>query len=157
MRNGRSRPSPGLVVALIALFFALGGSAFALGGGSSRVSAYQKRCANGAVKAFAEVNGNPQQGIDNLPSAYTGQKSLFGPTFNCAGKGVMIKKATYATYDVLFPGNPGKVAVAVAKTPAVFASITRQSDGSFRLAFWGQEPQQGHLTPIPSQFMITVS
>ena len=42
--------SPATAIALIALFFALGGSAFAVGQGIQSVTAAQQRCANGAVR-----------------------------------------------------------------------------------------------------------
>ena len=48
----RLRVSPALVVAGVALLFALGGSAFAIG---QRAAAPQQRCQNGAVRALAVV------------------------------------------------------------------------------------------------------
>ena len=57
------RPSPALAISALALFFAVGGSAFAVG---QRVAVAQPRCANGAVKAFAYVTGDPTVGIHNL-------------------------------------------------------------------------------------------
>ena len=66
------RPSPALVLSAIALFFAVGGSAFAVG---QRLGAAQPRCANGAVKGFAVVTGDPKQGIDNVPFAFSDRKS----------------------------------------------------------------------------------
>ena len=64
MDSRRLRVSPALVVAGLALLFALGGSAFAIG---QRAAVPQQRCQNGAVRAIAVVTGIPGQGIENLP------------------------------------------------------------------------------------------
>jgi hypothetical protein len=45
--------TPGTAIALIALFFALGGSAFAVGKRVQAPSVAQQRCANGAVRGIA--------------------------------------------------------------------------------------------------------
>ena len=74
------RPSitPGTVVALIALFFALGGSAYAIGERAQGSAVAQPRCANGAVRGIAVVTGSPSQGIANLPDSFTSAAGLFG-------------------------------------------------------------------------------
>ena len=50
MQPGRSIFTPGTVIALIALFFALGGSAFAVGEHVQGLAVAQQRCANGSVR-----------------------------------------------------------------------------------------------------------
>ena len=67
MDSRRLRVSPALVVAGVALLFALGGSAFAIG---QKAAAPQQRCQNGAVRALAVVTGIPRQGIENLPTIH---------------------------------------------------------------------------------------
>jgi len=49
---GFRRPTPALVISLAALFFALGGTAFAVGS----KSAPQARCQTGAVRGIAVVD-----------------------------------------------------------------------------------------------------
>src|SRR5439155_391898 len=74
MRLRPRHPSPVLVVALLALFFALGGSAFAI---SQKVKP-QARCQAGAVRGIAIVTGQPNRGIGNVPDQFTTDKSFFG-------------------------------------------------------------------------------
>lgn len=119
-----------LALSLAALFFALGGSALATGGGSKAV----KPCASGSVKAIALVTGD-RSGIQNIPDTYTDAGSVFGYRYSCAGKGVKVKHATsLPAYDVRFPGNPAKVAIVSADgTTAAMTSVQRQPDGAFRV------------------------
>ena len=79
MDSRRLRVSPALVVAGVALLFALGGSAFAIG---QRAAVPQQRCQNGAVRALAVVTGIPRQGIENLPTPTrpTRRRSAAGST-----------------------------------------------------------------------------
>jgi hypothetical protein len=134
--NGRLQvrgPSPALVVSVAALFFAVGGSAFAVG---ERLGAAQPRCANGAngaVKGFAYVTGDPSMGIHNLAQEFTRSPTVFGARFNCAGKAVEVRR-NRDTFEIRFLGVVGRTAtvsstVANVPTPAV----TRLPDGSFRI------------------------
>ena len=121
------------VISLAALFFALGGSALATGGGSNVVKPL-KPCQNGTVKAFALVTGD-KTGIQNIPDTYTSSASVFGTKYNCTGKVVEVKHATsLPAYDVRFPGNPSTVAMVSADgTTAAMTSVQRQPDGAFRV------------------------
>ena len=121
------------VLSLIALFFALGGSALATGGGSKAVKPL-KPCQNGTVKGYALVTGD-KTGIQNIPDTYTGSAAVFGARYNCAGKGVEVRHATsLPAYDVRFPGNPASIAMVSANgTEAAMTSVQRQSDGAFRV------------------------
>ena len=67
MQPGRRIVTPGTVIALIALFFALGGSAFAVGEHVQGLTIAQQRCANGSVRGVATVTGNPGQGMRQHP------------------------------------------------------------------------------------------
>ena len=62
MSRPRLTTTPGTAIALLALFFALGGSAFAVGERIQSPSVAQQRCANGAVRGFASVTGDPSKG-----------------------------------------------------------------------------------------------
>jgi hypothetical protein len=147
----RRRPSPALVVAAVALFFAVGGSAFAVGL-KSKPSAPQARCADGAVKGIAYVTGNPKTGIANLPSAFSSAATLFGARFNCTGGAVEVKKAETtqggAAVDVRFVGNPGTVAIGtpVSGSEAGALAVTRLPDGSFRVTIAGALPPSADPT-----------
>jgi len=72
----RRRPSPAMVVGLGALFFAIGGSAFAIG----QKAAPQARCAAGAVRGLAVVVGDPRVGLANAPTEYSAAS-----TSSCTG------------------------------------------------------------------------
>ena len=92
---GRARHlsvTPGTAIALVALFFALGGSAFAVGERIQSPSVAQQRCANGAVRGVATVTGNPSQGMANIPDRFTSANNLFSRKFNCTGKAVQVRR-----------------------------------------------------------------
>ena len=103
----RFRPSPPMIVGLVALFFAIGGSAFAIG----QKIVPQARCANGSVRGFAVVTGDPTKGLANLPETYVSGPTYMKASFNCTGKGVQVRRQGQVFY-ILFRGNTGKVAVA---------------------------------------------
>ena len=94
-----SRLSPATVLSAVALFFALGGSAFAVGGsilGSQVQAGTESRCATGAVRGIAVVTAAAK-----LQSA-----------FNCSGRRVNVQRVAAGTYEVRFPGNTAPRAVA---------------------------------------------
>jgi hypothetical protein len=101
-------PSPALGISLLALFFALGGSAFAVG---ERLGVAQARCANGAVRGVATVDGG-SSGMANIPGAFTGSRTLFARTFNCTGRGVQVRRVSVGVYEVRFVGNSAPTALA---------------------------------------------
>src|SRR5919204_3673825 len=101
------RISPAMVVALGALFFAIGGSAFAIG----QKIVPQARCANGAVRGFAVVTGDPTKGLANLPQTFVSGSPYFRTSFNCAGKPVQVRRQGDVFY-IRFPGNAATTAVA---------------------------------------------
>ena len=103
----RSRPSPATVLAGLALFFALGGSALAV----SHAVRPQPRCANGAVRGIAAVTGDPSKGIANIPDQFSSSKALFSRTFNCSGGATQVRRVSAGVYDVHFVGNSAASAV----------------------------------------------
>ena len=137
------RPAPALILSAAALFFAVGGSAFAVGQHSGAVS----RCGAGAIKGFAVVKGDPHQGIVNLPETYSSAPSLFGARYNCSGRAVEVHKLVGVTgYSVRFRGV--KVATATAAVVGDLpgaASVNTQPDGSIQVVTAGNQanPPQG--------------
>ncbi len=129
------RPSPALVVAGLALFFALGGSAFALGKSAGRAEA---RCGAGTVRGIATVVGDPHQGIANLPTSFSASASLFSYRWNCSGGAIEVRKSDRGGFDIRFAGNPSRAAVANAATdePAG-VSVSRNPDGSLHVSVGG--------------------
>jgi hypothetical protein len=124
MKRLRRLPSnPGTVIGLIALFFALGGSALALGEHVQGPSVAQQRCTNGAVRGIAVVTGIPSQGIANLPGSFT---------FNCTGRAVQARRLETGVLEVRFVGISGGSAVASATGDAV-ASVEAAPGGAFRV------------------------
>ncbi len=133
------RPSPALVISLVALFFALGGTAFAVG---SKALASQPRCATGAVRGIAIVTGG-LNGLDSLPSsaAYENDASLFGYRWSCTGGQILVRKPHNQNgIDIQFVGNPSTIAIvssAANASPAGGSVSRRQPDGSFRITMGG--------------------
>ena len=124
--------SPATAIALIALFFALGGSAFAVSGHVQSMAVAQKRCATGAVRGVAVVTGIPSQGIANLPGNFTGAGSYFGRKFNCTGRAVQARRVEMGVFEVRFVGISGASAVASATSDA-YANVEPVPGGAFRV------------------------
>jgi hypothetical protein len=124
------RPSPALVISAVALFFAIGGSAFAVG---QRVGVAQPKCANGAVKGFAYVKGDPDKGIQNLPETFISDPRVFGASFNCSGKPVQVRRLG-RVFMIRFPGTAGRVALVTGAVPdARQFWATPNPDGSWTI------------------------
>ena len=124
--------SPATVIALIALFFALGGSAFAVGQRVGGAAVAQQRCANGAVRGIAWVTGDPSAGAANISDQFTSSAKLFGRTFNCTGRGVQVRRVAGGTFEVRFVGNAARSAVASAPGDSS-ADVEPVSAGMFRV------------------------
>jgi hypothetical protein len=120
------------VIGLLALFFALGGSALAVGERVQGTSVAQQRCANGAVRGIAVVTGIASQGIANFPDAFTGAGNLFGRKFNCTGKAVQARRVETGVFEVRFVGISGASAVA-SGTGDTLASVQAVPGGAFRV------------------------
>ena len=141
-RLGSKHPSPALVIALGALFFALGGSAFAIG----QAVRPQARCQEGAVRGIALVTGQPTTGIANVPDAFTSDKSYFAYRWNCTGGPVAVRRvpSTEGVYEVRF--GSGKSPVAVGATvggPGGAVSVTPLGPGLFRVDVFGSKRGTG--------------
>ena len=124
--------SPATVIALIALFFALGGSAFAVGQRLDGAAVAQQRCANGAVRGIAWVTGDPSAGAANIPDQFTSTAKLFGRKFNCNGRAVQVRRVDLGTFEVRFVGNAARSAVASAAGD-IGANVELVAGGAFRI------------------------
>jgi len=131
-RSHRISITPGTAIALLALFFALGGSALAVGKHVSGSLVAQQRCTNGAVRGIAVVTGIPSQGIANMPGTFTGAGQYFGRRFNCTGRAVQARRVDTAVFEVRFVGISGASAVA-SSTGDSLASVEALPGGVFRV------------------------
>ena len=125
-------PTPGTALALVALFFALGGSAFAVGQRVDSALAPQPRCANGAVRGIAAVTGNPSSGAANIPDKFTGTSSLFARKFNCTGRATQVRRIEAGVFEVRFVGISGASAVASAPNDSL-VSVEPTAGGAFKV------------------------
>jgi hypothetical protein len=132
MRRTRLSITPGTAIALLALFFALGGSAFAVGERIQSPSVAQQRCANGAVRGFASVTGDPSKGMANIPDRFSSAKALFTRKFNCTGRAVQVRRVEIGVYEVRFVGNAA--GTVLANGIGLFsASVELIAPGHFRI------------------------
>ena len=129
-RIRRSSITPGTALALIALFFALGGSAFAVGDRIQAPSVAQQRCTNGAVRGIAVVTGIASQGIANFPDTFTSAGNLFARKFNCTGRAVQARRVQTGVFEVRFVGISGASAVVSASNDAL-ATVQAGPSGVF--------------------------
>jgi hypothetical protein len=129
------KPSPAILISLLALFFALGGTAFALG---SKI-APQPRCAQGAIRGIAVVNGSRIDLSSLSSSTYTSDPNVFDYRWSCTGGKIEVRRSSgTAGVDVKFDGNPSTIAVVSAASGGANAgSVSRQPDGSFRVIMGG--------------------
>lgn len=140
----RFRPSPATAIAGAALFFALGGSALAV----SEAVKPQPRCANGAVRGFASVTGEPTKGIANLPDQFTASKAVLAAAFNCTGKGTQVRRTALGVYEVRFVGNATQVATAGGTNAE--STIQPLGNGTFRIGLH----VPGRQDPLDTPFTV---
>jgi len=123
--------TPGTALGLIALFFALGGSAFAVGERIQSPLAAQQRCGNGAVRGVATVKGT-SAGMANIPDRFTGAGALFGRKFNCTGKAVQVRRVETGVFEVRFVGIAGASGVGSGSGDAL-AAVEPAPGGAFKV------------------------
>lgn len=136
------RITPTTVIALLALFFALGGSAIAV----TEAVRPQARCAPGAVRGFIAVNGDPTKGIANIGDQYTSARPAVGVRFNCAGAAPQARRVNTGVYEVRFAGNGAQVALASAG--AAETTVAALGGGVFRVSLWVPGRQDAVDTPF---------
>jgi hypothetical protein len=139
----RLSPSPALVVAALALFVALGGSAFAVS------QAAQPRCATGSVRGIASVTGVPSAGMANIPDKFTSSKALFSRAFNCVGGATQVRRVGVGVYEVRFAGNRAQTGL-VSAGVGYAAAVSTVPDGAFRVAI----TTTGHDDAAEVPFMV---
>ena len=122
--------TPATVLALVALFFALGGSAFAVGQRVQSATVAQQRCANGAVRGIATVTGT-SSGMANLPDNFTTAGNVFSRRFNCTGRAVQVRRVETGVFEVRFVGVSGASGVGSAVSDDVYATVRNGTGGSF--------------------------
>ena len=136
------RITPSTVLAALALFFALGGSAIAV----RDAVRPQARCAPGAVRGYIVVNGDPTKGIANIGDQFTSAKPEVGARFNCAGGAPQARRVATGVYEVRFPGNGGQVPMVSA--PAAETTVGAVGPGTFRVGLWVPGRQDAVDTPF---------
>ena len=146
--------SPTRVIALTALFFAIGGSAFAVG---QKTAVAQQRCQTGAVKGIAIVRGDPAQGLANLPEQYTSAANLFFFRFNCSGRPIEVKRISNTAFDVRFVGTAARAALVtgVGGTPTA-ASVNGMPDGGWRVTIGGPGAGGAFQPRVDIPFVVTI-
>ena len=122
---------PGTALGLLALFFALGGSAFAVGERIQSPSVAQQRCTNGAVRGIAHVTGT-SAGMANVPDRFTGAGNLFSRRFNCTGKAVQVRRVETGVFEVRFVGVAGANGVGSAAGD-IYANVEPAAGGAFKV------------------------
>lgn len=125
----RNRPTPATVLAGAALFFALGGSAFAV----AEAVKPQPRCTTGAVRGIATVVGDPAKGIGNIPDQFASAKGLFARQFNCGAGAIQVRRIGEGQFEVRFPGNPANSGMV--SSPFGHATTT-WANGVFRVTVY---------------------
>lgn len=161
MNMRRLKPSPALVLAMIALLVAMGGvgySATKLKAGSVKTKAIkngavtESKLANGAVssKKFAtnalapnaaKLNGVAPGGCQagwikgTLVIDTTGAPAAYTdvPGFNCTGGSVQYRRTAVGEYDVRFTGNDSGSAVASSLQENHLVSAYKIGDGEFHV------------------------
>ena len=136
------RITPSTVLAALALFFALGGSAIAV----RDAVRPQARCAPGAVRGYIAVNGDPTKGIANIGDQFTSAKPEVGARFNCAGGAPQARRVATGVYEVRFPGNGAQVPMVSA--PAAETTVGAVGPGTFRVGLWVPGRQDAVDTPF---------
>jgi hypothetical protein len=136
------RVTPSTVLAALALFFALGGSAIAV----RDAVRPQARCAPGAVRGYIAVNGDPTKGIANIGDQFTSAKPEVGARFNCAGGAPQARRVATGVYEVRFPGNGAQVPMVSA--PAAETTVGAVGPGTFRVGLWVPGRQDAVDTPF---------
>ena len=150
----RRRPysmTPGTAIAVLALFFALGGSALAVGERMQASSVAQQRCTNGAVRGIAYVTGNPSMGIANVGDKFTSAGAVFGRKFNCNGRNIEVRRVSIGVFEIRFVGNPASSAVASGVGNA-YAVVDPLPNGVFRI---GVHPA-GRDDPADQPFVVVL-
>jgi hypothetical protein len=123
------RITPSLVVAAVALFVALGGSAFAVGTKTAKLG-----CAAGAAKAYVMFDADHFTG--SFPQSFSSDPRLFARHYTCNGR-TPEARGTANGIEIRLPGVPaGAPVISVLASTGGFASVTVETDGTYRVQTW---------------------
>ena len=84
---------------------------------------------------------------------------LFGFRYSCSGGGAQVKKSQHTNggFDIRFPGNPGRFAVAnVADDGTKAISVVPEPDGSFHVTEAGNAPGETFPFRSDASFFIVL-
>lgn len=123
--------TPGTTLGLLALFFALGGSALAVGERLQSPAVAQQRCTNGAVRGVATVTGT-SAGMANITDRFTGAGNLFARRFNCTGRAVQVRRVEAGVFEVRFVGIAGASGVGSASGDTLIG-VEPAAGGAFKV------------------------
>ncbi len=143
--------TPTTAIAVLALFFALGGSAFAIGERMQAATVAQQRCTQGAVRGIAVVTGEPSKGIANVPDQFSAAPVLFARRFNCAGRPIQVRRTAIGRYEVRFVGNAAQTALVGGFSDA-YASVEPSRGGVFSVRVY----PAGIADPVDRGFVIVL-
>jgi hypothetical protein len=147
LTHARRRISPASVLAALALFFALGGSALAVGERvRSDAAQAQRACSQGNVRGVAHVTG-----AAGIPGAFSGAGGLFGRRYNCTGRAIQVRRIGIGSYQVRFVGNGAPNALASGGIN-VQASAERIGPGVFHVGVY----PSGRADPADFPFLVVL-
>jgi hypothetical protein len=131
--------------------------ALSLTAATAAAGATKARCGAGSIKGIAWVTGGAK-GVGSLTGSWSNAAGVFGYRWNCSGGAVSVRKpdAEPPGFDVLFAGNPGRVALAGAAGGPAAASVTRNPDGSFHVSIAGNATGSSFSTRSDLAFIVVV-
>jgi hypothetical protein len=112
--------SPSMLVAMLALFAALGGTAIAVDKAAKPVVV----CGNGSVKAYASVNLDGLAG--SVPSQFTSDGRYYTSRWSCNGHAMELRNAGNGAYEIRVAGLTPRTAVASLFSGALRGDATTQ-------------------------------
>jgi hypothetical protein len=135
MKSKRVSIGPGTGIAVLALFFALGGSAFAVGERvQGSTAAEQQRCGQGDIRGIARITGGAA-GPANIPGNFSGRPALFAQRFNCSRGATQVRRIQAGIFEVRFTRNLSGSAV-VSGASGAYASVDPLGGGVFRVVVY---------------------
>ena len=122
----RLRPTPSLAISLLALFFALGGTAVPVN--SARpVTA----CGNGSVKAFAAVNLQGYAGA--FPSQFSSADKNFAVRWACNGSAAQVRATSAGVFEIKWPGISSRMVQVSSLAPEAEVTSWTYGSGAYQI------------------------
>lgn len=121
-------------------------------------SAPTSHCRIGPVRGFAIVTGDVRRGgIGGLPRTFSSEQRLFAQRYNCARTFVQARRIDVGRYQIRFPGNPAKLAIASPMSGhASSLSVQAIDSDIFEVTMRGPLIENGVLLPRESSFFIVL-